>query len=165
MGYLYRKRDIQKYFSERDKYNDACKTGLGICKGNQKEDNMKESELGKIYYDGDIICHEGEEGKGMFVIQSGKVKIVKKRPEGELVLGTMTKGEIFGEITLFDHMPRSVTVKAVGKSVVLTIDKKGFFAKASKDPTLVFNILEGMSRRIRDLNHELSKYKKNEGDI
>ena len=74
----------------------------------------------------------------------------------------MTKGEIFGEIALFDHMPRSATVKAVGEAVVLSIDKKGFFAKASKDPTLVFNILEGMSKRIRDLTHELSKYKKDE---
>jgi CRP-like cAMP-binding protein len=123
---------------------------------------MKESELGKTYNDGDIICHEGDEGKSMYVIQSGKVEVIKKRPEGELKLRIMTKGEIFGEIALFDHMPRSATVKAVGEAVVLSIDKKGFFAKASKDPTLVFNILEGMSKRIRDLTHELSKYKKDE---
>jgi CRP-like cAMP-binding protein len=96
---------------------------------------MKESELGKTYNDGDIICHEGDEGKSMYVIQSGKVEVIKKRPEGELKLRIMTKGEIFGEIALFDHMPRSATV---------------------------FNILEGMSKRIRDLTHELSKYKKDE---
>jgi CRP-like cAMP-binding protein len=122
---------------------------------------MKESELGKTYNDGDIICNEGDEGKSMFVIQSGKVEVIKKRPEGELQLGTMTKGEIFGEIALFDHMPRSATVRAVGEAVVLSIDKKGFFAKASKDPTMVFNILEGMSKRIRALTLELSKYQKN----
>jgi CRP-like cAMP-binding protein len=48
----------------------------------------------------------------------------------------------------------------VGEAVVLSIDKKGFFAKASTDPTLAFNILEEMSERIRDLNQELSTYKK-----
>ena len=122
---------------------------------------MKESELGRTYNDGEIICSEGDEGKSMFVIQSGKVEVIKKRPEGELTLRTMTKGEIFGEIALFDHLPRSATVKAVGEAVVLSIDKKGFFAKASKDPTLAFNILEGMSRRIRSLTQELSKYQKN----
>jgi CRP-like cAMP-binding protein len=120
---------------------------------------MKESELGRTYNDGEIICSEGDEGKSMFVIQSGKVEVIKKRPEGELKLRTMTKGEIFGEIALFDHLPRSATVKAAGKAVVLCVDKKGFFAKASTDPTLAFNILEGMSRRIRDLTRELSKYK------
>jgi CRP-like cAMP-binding protein len=94
----------------------------------------------------------------MFVIQSGTVEVSKQRPEGEMVLRTMTKGEIFGEMALFDRMPRSATVKAKGGAVVLSIDKKGFFAKASKDPTLAFNILEGMSRRIRALTGELSKY-------
>ena len=124
---------------------------------------MKESELGRTYNDGEIICNEGDEGKSMFVIQSGTVEVIKNRPEGELKLRTMTKGEIFGEIALFDHMPRSATVKAVGDAVVLSIDKKVFFAKASKDPTLAFNIVEGMSRRIRDLTRELSKYKKEAG--
>ena len=118
---------------------------------------MKESELGKTYNDGEIICREGEEGKSMFVIQSGTVEVSRKLPEGEMMLGAMTKGDIFGEMALFDHMPRSATVKAKGEAVVLQIDKKGFFAKASQDPTLVFNILEGMSRRIRALTVELSK--------
>jgi len=120
---------------------------------------MKESELGKTYKDGEIICREGEEGKSMFVIQSGTVEVSKKLPEGKMVLRNMTKGEIFGEMALFDRMPRSATVKAKGEAVVLSIDKKGFFAKASKDPTLAFNIVEGMSKRIRELTRELSKYK------
>ena len=63
-------------------------------------------------------------------------------------------------MALFDHRPRSATVKAVGEAVVLTVDKKGFFEKASTDPTLAFTILQGMSERIRDLDRELSTYKK-----
>lgn len=122
---------------------------------------MKESALGRIYKDGETICREGDEGKSMFVIQAGTVEVSKKLLEGEMILRTMTKGEIFGEIALFDRLPRSATVKALGEAVVLSIDKKGFFAKASKDPTLVFNILEGMSKRIRELTSELSKYKEN----
>ena len=116
---------------------------------------MKESEVGKMYNDGEIICQEGEEGKSMFVIQSGTVEVSKKLAEGEMVLRTMTKGEIFGEIALFDRGPRSATVKAIGEAVVMSIDKKGFFAKASKDPTLAFNIVEGLSKRVRELTNEL----------
>ena len=122
---------------------------------------MKESGLGKAYKDGEIICREGEKGTSMFVVQSGTVEVSKNLPEGEMVLRTMTKGEFFGEIALFDRMARSATVKARGEAVVLRVDKKGFFAKACKDPTLTFNILEGMSKRIRDLTRELSIYKKN----
>ena len=122
---------------------------------------MKVSELGKTYKDGEIICREGNEGRSMFVIQSGIVEISKNLNGGEIVLRTMKKGEIFGEIALFDRMARSATVKALGEAIVLRVDKQGFFAKACKDPTLTFNILEGMSKRIRDLTRELSKYKEN----
>ncbi len=120
---------------------------------------MKERGLGKIYKDGEIICREGDDGKCMFVIQSGTVEISKNHNGSEVVLRTMTKGDIFGEIALFDRMARSATVKALGEAVVLSVDKQGFFSKACKDPTLAFKILEGMSKIIRDLTHELSKYK------
>lgn len=120
---------------------------------------MKKSEIGKMYKDGEIICREGDEGKSMFVIQSGAVQVSKNHNGSEMVLRTMTKGEIFGEIALFDRMVRSATVKALGEAIVLSVDKQSFFSKACKDPTLTFNILEGMSKRIRDLTHELSKFK------
>jgi len=122
---------------------------------------MKVSSLGKTYKDGEIICREGDEGNSMFVIQSGIVEVSKNLNGGEIVLRTMKKGEVFGEIALFDRMARSATVKALGEAIVLRVDKQGFFAKACKDPTLTFNILEGMSKRIRDLTSELSKYKEN----
>jgi CRP-like cAMP-binding protein len=56
---------------------------------------MKESELGRTYKDGEIICQEGDVGESMFVIQSGTVEVSKKHNGGEMVLRTMTKGEIF----------------------------------------------------------------------
>ncbi len=126
---------------------------------------MKKREIGKTYKNGEIICREGEEGKNMFVIQSGKVKVTKNVPDGEVTLTTLKEGEIFGEMALFDRLPRSATVKAAGEAVVLSVDKKGFFAKASKDPTLAFNILEGMSGRIRTLNDQLTRLKKNREEI
>ena len=101
----------------------------------------------------------------MYVIQSGKVEVIKKVPDGELVLKTLNAGEIFGEMALFDRLPRSATIKAVGEARILTIDKKGFFTKVSKDPTLAFNILESMSKRIRVLNDELCKFKKKREEI
>lgn len=121
---------------------------------------MKKSDLGRTYKDGEIICREGEEGKGMFVILSGKVEVTKKVPDGELTIAILNKGEMFGEMALFDRLPRSATVRAHGEAVVLSIDKKGFIGKVSEDPTLSFNILESMSRRIRTLTNELTKLKK-----
>ena len=126
---------------------------------------MKNQELGKTYKDGEIICREGEEGKNMYIVQSGKVKVSRNLPHGVLPLTTLKPGDVFGEMALFDHKVRSATVEAVGEAVVLGIDKKRFFAKASKDPTLVFNILERLSNRVRTLNDTLSRLKESRNDM
>lgn len=120
---------------------------------------MKESELGRLYRDGEIICNEGDAADSMYVIQSGKVEVMKKTATGAVTLATLNKGDFFGEMSLFDRQPRSATVKASGDARILRIDKKGFFTRASEDPSFAFNILQGMSRRIRSLDNELSKLK------
>ena len=64
------------------------------------------------------------------------------------------------EMALFDRLPRSATVKAMGETRILTIDRKGFISRISKDPTLAFKMLESMSKRIRELHKELIKLRK-----
>jgi CRP-like cAMP-binding protein len=120
---------------------------------------MKENELGKLYKDGEVICREGDAANGMYVIQSGKVEVIKKTTVGVVTLSTLNAGDFFGEMSLFDHQPRSATVKTVGDAIILKIDKKEFFSRASEDPSFAFNILEGMVKRIRSLDNELSELK------
>lgn len=126
---------------------------------------MKEGELGRVYSDGEIIFKEGETGHVMYVIQSGKVKITKKTPSEDIPLAILESGEIFGEMALFDRLPRSATATALGNARVLHIDKKKLFSTISRDPTLVFNVIETMSQRIRRLDEELTKVKKKKIDI
>ena len=126
---------------------------------------MKEGELGKMYASGEVIFREGDQGEVMYVIQAGKVSIVKNTPAGDLILATLDSGDIFGEMALFDKMPRSATAKATGSARVLSIDRKKLFATISRDPTLVFKMLETMSKRIRLLNEELTKLKKTKSDL
>ncbi|MEW6585269.1 MAG: cyclic nucleotide-binding domain-containing protein [Nitrospirota bacterium] len=121
---------------------------------------MKEEELGRTYPDGDTIFEEGQEGDRMFVIQSGRVKITKKSPGGEMTVAVLNSGDIFGEMALFDKLPRSATASALGEARVLTIDKEKLFQAISRDPTLAFRIVSSMSQRIRRLDDELIKMKK-----
>ncbi len=117
---------------------------------------MKRGELGRVYADGEAICTEGEKGEVMYVIQSGKVRITKHSPDGELALAVLKGGEMFGEMAVFDKLPRSATARAIGEARVLAIDKKKLFRSISHDPTLVFKLLETMSARIRKLDSSLA---------
>jgi CRP-like cAMP-binding protein len=126
---------------------------------------MKEGELGRGYHDGDVIFREGEKGEMMYVIQSGKVKITREGPSGEITLGVLGGGEIFGEMALFDRLPRSATAVAAGEARILSVDRKKLFPTISRDPTLLFKILETMSQRIRRLDDEVEKLRKSQSHL
>lgn len=130
-----------------------------------KEEEMKDSDyVGRIYADGEVIFKEGDKGEGMYVIQAGKVKITRQTPSGEVILNTLSGGDIFGEMALFDRLPRSATATAVGEARILSVDKTKLFTLISRDATTAFKIIETMSSRIRRLDDELSRNKKTEQD-
>lgn len=126
---------------------------------------MKDDELGRVYTEGEVIFKEGDEGDQMYVVQAGNVKITRNTPSGDLTIAVLSTGEIFGEMALFDRLPRSATAVAFNEARILSIDKKKFFQTISRDPTLVFKILEYMSQRIRRINEEISKLKNSRYDF
>lgn len=115
----------------------------------------EETLLGRLYKDGETIVEEGMQSRTMYVIQSGKVKIVKSDAGGETILALLREGDIFGEMSLFDAGPRSATVKAAGEAWVLAIEPEGLLKRIKMDPTLALRIIRQMSQRIRDLNSRL----------
>lgn len=116
----------------------------------------EDSLLGRLYKDGETVVEEGVQSRTMYVIQSGKVKVVKDDAVGkETTLALLGEGDIFGEMSLFDASPRSATVKAVGEARVLAIEHEGLLKRIKMDPTLAFRIIKQMSQRIRDLNIKL----------
>jgi len=114
------------------------------------------STIGRLYKDGDVIVRQGETGNCMFVIQKGKVEAVADVKGKELYLRTLGKNDFFGEMAIFERETRTATIRAVGETRVLTIDKKNFLRGLHEDPSLAFRIVQTMSHRIRDLTDRLS---------
>ncbi len=118
---------------------------------------MKSGALGKIYQDGEIVFRQGETGHCMYVVQEGEVEVVTQSDEGDVLLRVLGRGEIFGEMCLFDREARSATVRARGETRLLTLEQEGFMRRVHEDPSLAFNILRTMSRRIRELSEALAR--------
>jgi len=114
-----------------------------------------ESSLGKNYKDGDSIFEEDSIGREMYIILTGKVKVIKKKGDVETTLATLEEGDFFGEMSLFDNNPRSATVKALGNIKLLEINQKNFLKKISRDPSLAIRMLEKMSQRIRKTDEKI----------
>ena len=115
--------------------------------------------LGKVYRDGEEIVRQGEVGDCMYVIQTGQAEAIQGKEGKEVLLAVLGEGDVFGEMALFERMPRSATVRALGDVRVLTIDKKTFLRRVHEDPSLAFRILQKMSYRIRELDTELVRLK------
>jgi CRP/FNR family transcriptional regulator len=116
---------------------------------------MSQGALGKVYHDREIIVRQGEAGDGLFVIQEGQLEILSENAGRQTRLRVAGKGELIGEMAVFDRQLRSATVRALGEARVLTVDRKNFLWRINEDPSLAFRIVETMSRRIRELSVEV----------
>lgn len=115
----------------------------------------KDTTLGRKYMDGENIIKQGETGDCVYVIQKGKVAVVDESGEQEIIIAELGEREFFGEMGLFEKDVRSATVRSVGKSMVLTIDKRNFYRTIQKDPSIAYRLLERMSFRLREMNKRL----------
>ena len=119
----------------------------------------KSGTLGKEYQDGDIIVREGDTAHCMYEIQEGTVEVIGEKDGKEVKLALLGKGDFFGEMAIFERELRSASVRASGKVLALTVDKKTLLTRISADPTLAFRLLEKMSGRIREMDREIVQLK------
>ena len=106
---------------------------------------------GKLFTDREVIVEQGSSGDSMYVVQSGKVEVVHTTESGEdQQLATLKPGQFFGEMAIFEDEVRSATVRAVGDTRVLEVDKKTVEKRLQDDPRLAVNMLKTMSSRIRE---------------
>ena len=90
-------------------------------------DTIAKVGVRKKYKKGSIILLEEEAGAALFVIISGKVKIVRMDDDGrEVILSILGESDFFGEMALLDALPRSATVTALEASTALLLDRHVF---------------------------------------
>lgn len=85
---------------------------------------------------GEDIVHEGEIGDSFYLIKEGRVRVLKRTEESELVLSELGLAEGFGEMSLIIDQPRSATVRAIGNVHALKLTKDDFQGLMRTLPTL-----------------------------
>jgi len=104
------------------------------------------------YEAGEIILHENDTGETAYVIERGRVEVSKELDGKKVHLAYMGAGEIFGEMSVIDDMPRSATVTAVEKTTAREIQRELFFRNLQTDPEVVVNLLKVLFERLREAN-------------
>jgi putative peptide zinc metalloprotease protein len=84
---------------------------------------------------GQAVTRQGDRATAFYVVRRGTFNVETEHPEtGDVqLLGTLERGESFGEIGLLENSRRQATVRAVGEAEVFEIDK-GTFDRLLADP-------------------------------
>ncbi|HUL41326.1 MAG TPA: Crp/Fnr family transcriptional regulator [Burkholderiales bacterium] len=103
-----------------------------------------------------IILHEGDKTDALYVIASGKVKVVLSTGGGkEVILAILGKSEFFGEMALLDQQPRSADVVAMEPTQLYAISKGDFVNCLAHNPQMAFKIIQGLIQRLRSADRKI----------
>ena len=86
-------------------------------------DRLAEGSESVLLDAGEILFHEGDEGRHAYVIAEGEVDIVKVTADREVLLARRGTGEVIGEIALLDSAPRMATVRGATSSRLISLEK------------------------------------------
>jgi CRP/FNR family cyclic AMP-dependent transcriptional regulator len=102
------------------------------------------------YSRGDYILREGEQTNALYLIVSGRVKILIKDKQGrEVILAFLGKNDFFGEMGLLDGQPSSASVETIEPCHMLQLSKAGFLAALQKNFELAMVIVNNLVKRLR----------------
>jgi len=97
---------------------------------------------------GEVLMRQDHSGNEFFLLISGEAEV---RRNGKVV-ATLGPGDIAGELALLDRKPRSATVVATTPSQAALLGTREFWSAISLYPAVDRQLLEHMTKRIRDLD-------------
>ncbi|MBD2354024.1 cyclic nucleotide-binding domain-containing protein [Tolypothrix sp. FACHB-123] len=98
------------------------------------------------------IFRQGEEGRSLYIVVSGRVKV----HIGEKKLAEVDKGKYFGEMAVFDTQPRSASATTLEPCDCLELTQEQLYDAIEETPEIAVNIIRELSRLIRQLNEKIN---------
>lgn len=104
-----------------------------------------------------IIFKEGDPASELYVIAAGRVGIVKNvNPGKESIVALMERGDLLGEMSLFDSQGRSATAKALERTELFRISFNAMRAVLQHRPQLLWGMVELIAKRLRNTDDALA---------
>jgi CRP-like cAMP-binding protein len=105
------------------------------------------ARFARTFQSGEMIFSEYEPGDTFYLIQSGRVELVKIIGDVEKTLAILQPSEMFGEMAILDNSPRTATAIALDKVEVLEFNRQNFEALILGNPSVALKLLRMFSKR------------------
>jgi CRP/FNR family transcriptional regulator, cyclic AMP receptor protein len=93
------------------------------------------------------IVEEGEAGEAMFVVLSGRARVIR----GGRKVATLVPGDFFGELSARDGGPRTASIVSETPMELLRLFRHTLRRMIEEEPSLAMGLLEGLARRLRQV--------------
>jgi CRP/FNR family transcriptional regulator len=104
------------------------------------------------YASEESIIHEGQSGPGLFIVETGRVKIFKGAPTGrEMIINVLDPGASFNEVPVFDLGDNPANVAAVMETRLWLIDAEALRRVIAEHPPAAQQIIINLSQNLRML--------------
>lgn len=108
------------------------------------------------------VISEGEPGETLYLVLEGEVTVIKKQSDGsEIELDRIGADDYFGEMALFEEIPRTATIRTLSPCRMLVLHKHEFNEIVREYPQIALEICRVLSSRIRKLHQKVSPDKGN----
>ena len=106
---------------------------------------------------GDVLFTEGDESAELYLVIDGRIAMTQRSVDGrESVIALMERGDMFGEMPLFDGLGRSTEARALETSRVTVIGYEPVRALYEARPQLLWSVVSMLSQRLRSTDAALA---------
>ncbi len=113
------------------------------------------SRFGLEFKPGDIIFQEGDASNDMYIVQEGRVKLYKTIHGVKKVLQTVGAGEFFGEMSVLNRRPRSLTAEITAPTRLLKFPPEGFEKLVVNNTGLAIRIVRTLAARLQNADNHI----------
>jgi CRP/FNR family cyclic AMP-dependent transcriptional regulator len=105
---------------------------------------------------GSIIMAAGDATDSLYIVLSGRLKVMMSDADGkEVILTILGPGEFFGEMGLIDDSPRSASVVAIEPCELLAITRRDFKKCLAENLEMSMAVMRGLVRRLREADRKI----------
>jgi CRP-like cAMP-binding protein len=121
------------------------------------DDMTQRISVRRVAAQGTVVSQD-EPGDAMFVIMSGRVKVVIFGENGrEVTLSILRPGDAFGEMSLFDGKVRSANCIAMEPTALLVLSREDLLRHMAAHPRTALNLLGEMADRLRRADESIAQ--------
>lgn len=113
------------------------------------------ARFGRRFQSGEVIFREGEDGTNAYLLEEGRVRLIKRVRGVERSLMVLKPGDLFGESALLSGASRSSTAIALTSGLALSLDQATLHNLLEKNPVVAARLVKQLVRRLRDAEDQI----------